>query len=377
MTKKRTDDPAVPDEYGDAYRAALAEAADPAPFTYDYAADPAWQAYRKEYAREGRRAAEDTLGAYAAMTGGVPSTAAVTASQQASDYYGAKLADKVPELYRLAYDMYDAAEARRLKTIDALRAARGDELARWDAAQALLADGRDFDYRRERDDYADRVALAKLAAENGDSSGLAALGIDLANQPGKLYAYADGPDGAPYEIGSAKGKAFVESAAPGQTMTGGDGSTWTKTDAGVTITRDGKTWTLTAAAPATAGTASAARGSGTAKTKPDLTAAQVNAAIKSGVRSEKVLAAYEYYYGEPFREESDRAGEVDHPIDYASVEALGYGPISAEYLSALVASGAVEQYLEGGRWRFRRAQPAAAPAAFSPSAPFAPAARLG
>ncbi|MBR1897232.1 MAG: hypothetical protein IJ822_10660 [Pyramidobacter sp.] len=36
--------------------------------------------------------------------------------------------------------------------------------------------------------------------------------------------------------------------------------------------------------------------------KPTLTVAQVNAAIKAGVLTEAVLAAYEYYYGTPYRE---------------------------------------------------------------------------
>ncbi len=41
-------------------------------------------------------------------------------------------------------------------------------------------------------------------------------------------------------------------------------------------------------------------------------------------------------------------------MDMASVLALGYGPISAERLSELVDSGAVEKYADGGVWRFRR-----------------------
>ena len=35
--------------------------------------------------------------------------------------------------------------------------------------------------------------------------------------------------------------------------------------------------------------------------KPTLTVAQVNAAIKAGILTEAVLAAYEYYYGTPYR----------------------------------------------------------------------------
>ena len=36
--------------------------------------------------------------------------------------------------------------------------------------------------------------------------------------------------------------------------------------------------------------------------KPTLTVAQVNAAIKAGVLTDAVLAAYEYYYGEAYRQ---------------------------------------------------------------------------
>ncbi len=48
-------------------------------------------------------------------------------------------------------------------------------------------------------------------------------------------------------------------------------------------------------------------------------------------------------------------------MDMASVLALGYGPISAERLSELVESGAVEKYADGGVWRFRRRAAASAP----------------
>ena len=295
--------PAVPDPYGDAYRRALEDYAAPAPFTWDAESDPAYQAYRKAYAREGRRAGEDTLGQYAAMTGGVPSTAAVTAAQQASDYYASRLADRVPELYRLAYSMYADADARRLRTLEALRDARADELARWDAAQSYADSQRDFDYKVSRDERGDALALAKLAAANGDYARLAGLGVDVTRANGTRWAY--GADGSVYEIGSAKGLAFLDGAQPGQTMTGGDGSAWTKQpDGSITIARGGQTWVV--AAPEAPAPTAVYRGGGTAK--PDLTAAQVNAALAAGVRTDKVLSAYEYYYGAPYEDpEAEKA----------------------------------------------------------------------
>lgn len=97
------------------------------PFDYDYTQDPRWQAYKKEYTREGRRATEDAMGQYAAMTGGMPSTAAVTAAQQAGDYYNARMTDKIPELYDAAYQMWLNEGDQQLQGINLLRGLRGDD----------------------------------------------------------------------------------------------------------------------------------------------------------------------------------------------------------------------------------------------------------
>lgn len=71
---------------------------------YIAAAEDAWENYRKAYLREGQRAYQDSLGAAAANTGGVASTAAVTAAQQAQNYYAAQAADKKGELYQQAFE---------------------------------------------------------------------------------------------------------------------------------------------------------------------------------------------------------------------------------------------------------------------------------
>ena len=46
--------------------------------------------------------------------------------------------------------------------------------------------------------------------------------------------------------------------------------------------------------------------------------------------------------------------EENYPIDTASVLALGYGPISSAKLDELVSKGLVEEYVEGGKTKFRR-----------------------
>lgn len=101
------------------------------PFSYDLETDPAWQAYKKQYTREGRRASEDTLGQYAAMTGGMPSTAAMTAASQAADYYNAQMTDKIPELYKLAYSMYADEGNNLYNKLNALRGLESDDYGRY------------------------------------------------------------------------------------------------------------------------------------------------------------------------------------------------------------------------------------------------------
>lgn len=63
-----------------------------------------WGDYRKQYLREGERAYQNSLGNAAANTGGIASTAAVAAAQQAQNYYGAKMADAKVALYQQAFE---------------------------------------------------------------------------------------------------------------------------------------------------------------------------------------------------------------------------------------------------------------------------------
>lgn len=132
-------------------------------FSYDPYNDPLYSSYKKTYTREGQRAAADTLGQYATMTGGVPSTAAVAASQQAGNYYAAQLADKIPELQQLAYAMYvDEGNAQRnnlnmltgleqsdyQKYLNALNQYNTDR----NFAYGVFSDDRNFDYQQYLND---------------------------------------------------------------------------------------------------------------------------------------------------------------------------------------------------------------------------------
>ena len=63
-------------------------------------------------------------------------------------------------------------------------------------------------------------------------------------QSSSSYSGTSTSGGSSYTIGSEKGKNFVDSAPVGSTMTGGDGSKWTKNPDGSTtiVSKDGNTW---------------------------------------------------------------------------------------------------------------------------------------
>lgn len=125
------------------------------PFSYDAANDPLYQQYRKQYTREADRSAEDVLGKTAVMTGGMPSTAAVAASQQASDYQMSQMTDKIPELQQLAYSMYQDKLSGDRADLNTLIGLEDNNYNRW------LAD-RNYLYQLARDQVGDQQTADAL-----------------------------------------------------------------------------------------------------------------------------------------------------------------------------------------------------------------------
>lgn len=113
-------------------------------FTYDPEKDPSMQAYRRAYLREADRGMRDTMGAYAGMTQGVPSSAAITAASQAGDYYRSQLADKVPELEANAYSRYLSGQQQELTRLQLQQ--NGYETLIADAMNRWATLGRADDY---------------------------------------------------------------------------------------------------------------------------------------------------------------------------------------------------------------------------------------
>lgn len=139
-------------EYQQRRDEALARAAD-MEWNYNPDEDPVWQAYQKQYRREGQRATQDTLGQAAAMTGGMASTAAMTAASQAGDYYASQLSDKLPQLYNDAYNRYLQEYQRQLGISDAYAGFDDREYQRWAQQQGMNLDMADRYNQYGQQDY--------------------------------------------------------------------------------------------------------------------------------------------------------------------------------------------------------------------------------
>lgn len=182
----------------------------------------------KRYSKQGLRAMDDTLGRVAARTGGIASSYATTAGQQA---YGGYMS----ELEGIARDMYERDKAEmmdeRERLYDMQRQDRSDALDLYKLRVAADEDKYNRSRAEEQEDYDRKNAMAKILAGYGDFSLYEELGLNK-DQVGNMKA------------------------------------AWDKANA-----------------PAAA------------EQKPKLTAAQADAAIKEGITTPEVIAAYEYYYG--------------------------------------------------------------------------------
>ena len=90
-------------------------------FSYDPAADAAFQSYLARYSREGKAAMADTMAQGAHLTGGYGSTYAQSAAQQAYNSYLSRLSDVLPELQEAAYKRYRDDGAALLDQYELLR----------------------------------------------------------------------------------------------------------------------------------------------------------------------------------------------------------------------------------------------------------------
>lgn len=361
--------PTYTSKYQDQIDELLGEIMNRPDFSYDPETDPRYQAFRKEYQREGQRATADTMGQYAAMTGGMPSTAATVAAQQAGDYYAAQMADRIPELYQLAYSMYqDEGDNMRLN-MDMLTALEQGDYNKYlnllnqynnDRAFAygLYSDNWNRNYQLDRDDisdqrydmewnygvnrdqisdsryedetawnrqqyedeteYARALEWAQTLAQAGDFSGYAALGYSDQEIANLQNAYNRAMAASTLSGGSRGGGSSSSSSKSSKTS----GSAYERMyQAGIRNQMDAYAW-----------------------------------AIDNGYSSTEADNLSTYFMDWLDSGAGDNYEMENAEVDMASVLELGYGPISASRLNQLEAQGEIESYVENGKIKFRRIQ---------------------
>ena len=148
-------------------------------FSYDPAADAAYQTYARLYQQGGQAAMADTLGQAAALTGGYGSSYAQTAAQQSYNQYMQQLSALLPELEQQALARHQAEGEALQDKYEATLDAQAQEKAAWEQAyEAWLAEfersdesyqdayQRDFDqYKLLLDYYADKAKQEQKASD--------------------------------------------------------------------------------------------------------------------------------------------------------------------------------------------------------------------
>lgn len=167
-------------QYGDAINKLTDAVVNRQQFTYDPNTDASYKAYAKQYGRLGDRARINTLGDYAANTGGYASTAAVSAAQQAQNDYNQQLSNMIPSLMQAAYDRYQGEYNMNLGAMQALGSRDDSMYNRWNDNRNYNRDvfesDRTYNYNKSVDDrdYAYKVARDKVA----DSQWAQEFGLD-------------------------------------------------------------------------------------------------------------------------------------------------------------------------------------------------------
>ena len=169
-TDLKYEPPAAPEPYEDPFKthiySLLEKYLTPKEFKYDPATDPSYKAYEGMYTRAGEEAFEDTIGRLSAMTGGRPSSWAVSSASQAKNQYMEDLQNVIPVLEQQAYGRHQDAYTNLANQLAVLqdisdtsygryRDTVGDYRDERNFGRDVFESDRDFGYKVTRDQILD------------------------------------------------------------------------------------------------------------------------------------------------------------------------------------------------------------------------------
>lgn len=322
------------------------------PFRYNYQEDPVYQQYAQSYTRAGQRAMQDVLAQVSARTGGLASSYASTASQQTYDNYMQALADKVPELYQLAYSMYQDEGNQLRANLEMLTALESGDYGRYQDLLAQYNNDRNFSYGQ----YRDLVGDDRYGLEWRYGVGRDQIADQRYEDETAYNREQDAWNRQQYEDETEYNRALERAQTLAQA---GDFSGYKAlgySDSEIASLQNAYNRALAAQTLSRSGGSSGRSSGSSSSNKPRLTYAQAVQAIEDGRVTDAVISAYDYYMGEGAYEAAyGGGGDEDGPtVDMNSVLQLGYGPVSENYLAELEADGEIESYIEGNKIKFRK-----------------------
>lgn len=174
-------------------------------FSYDPEKDPVAMSQKRLYMQEADRQTADTLGKTAAMTGGVPSSYAVSAAAQAGNYQKSKWAAEVPQYEANAYARWRQEAQDKLGAYETVAAAEQQQLQN-DRYDKEYADKRadlawERNYQKEQND---RTAAMNLWKAQGTASPqvAAVLGVPVGAAYNGSGGSGSGSSGKEYSVGT-------------------------------------------------------------------------------------------------------------------------------------------------------------------------------
>lgn len=153
-------------------------------FKYDMNGDALLQQYRSNAQRQGKMAMDDAMGKASSMTGGYGNSFAQTVGQQVYNDSLAEVNNVIPELWQMAYDMYEQ---------------EGDNLL---AKHGVLADKEATEYARHQDEenrkyqiWSDEYSRWNAEVDRNNSNLWNSMELDrLDNADENSYAYQQDRD---------------------------------------------------------------------------------------------------------------------------------------------------------------------------------------
>ena len=146
-------------------------------FHYNAQKDPLYKQIQKNYKDTAGDVIENTMGVYAGMTGGVPSSYATSAAAQAGAAHLQKADDMIPELFELAYSKFADDKADLYKQYGIMQGLEEQEYQRGRDALSEEWKRKQWDYGVEQDIKANE--LAKTKAENDKIVSLAEIEAEM------------------------------------------------------------------------------------------------------------------------------------------------------------------------------------------------------